>query len=371
MSEIMIVGDLFPTESNKKLFEKGDIDQLFGREILELFGRCEYRIANLEGVLTESNEKIPKRGPCIKASRRCMPTIKRMNIDCLSLANNHILDYGEKGLISTCKTIRNAGVAYVGVGNNIEKVKKVHYFEVDHMRVGVLSCAEYEFSIATKYSAGAYPFDALEILDDIAVLKKDCDYVVVLYHGGKEYYRYPAPYLQKRCRKMAEKGADLVICQHSHCIGCMEEYHGATIVYGQGNFLFDFGGNDFKNTGLMITANPRSRAVRFYPVLRKNNTVRIANETISKKVLREFMARSEKIKDEEFVARQYQQLAQERLLSYKMLSLGRITKIMQKLHLQKLLDVIYDRETKLAFVNMLNCEAHNDLYLEGLKQELC
>ncbi|MBD5467253.1 MAG: CapA family protein [Lachnospiraceae bacterium] len=370
MSEIMIVGDLFPTESNEKLFEKGDIDQLFGKEIRELFGRCEYRIANLEGVLTESSEKISKRGPCIKASPGCMTAIKRMNIDCLSLANNHILDYGEKGLASTCKAIRDAGAAYVGVGDNMDEMKKVHRFEVDHMQIGVLSCAEYEFSIATKHHAGANPFDALEILDDIAALKESCDYVIVLYHGGKEYYRYPAPYVQKRCRKMAEKGADLVLCQHSHCIGCMEEYHGATIVYGQGNFLFDFGGNEFKNTGLMITANPRSKAIRFYPVLRKNNTVRIASETLSKKVLREFEKRSGEIKKEEFVAKRYEKLAQETLLSYKLLSLGKITKILRKLHMLKLLDKIYDRETKLAFMNMLNCEAHHDLYIEGLKQEL-
>ena len=66
-----------------------------------------------------------------------------------------------------------------------------------------------------------------------------CDYTIVLYHGGKEYYRYPSPNLQRVCRYMIEKGTDLVICQHSHCIGCEENYLSGKIVYGQGNFIFD------------------------------------------------------------------------------------------------------------------------------------
>lgn len=366
----MITGDLFPTKTNERLFEKGDIDRLFGEGIIKLFEKCEYRIANLEGALTESDGKISKRGPCLKASCRCMNAIKKMNINCLSLANNHILDYGEKGMASTCKAIEEVGAVYVGVGSNITEAGRAHCFEVDHTRIGVLSCAEYEFSIATKYSAGANPFDALEILDDISELKADCDYVIILYHGGKEYYRYPAPYLQKRCRKMAEKGADLVICQHSHCIGCMEEYHGATIVYGQGNFLFDLGSDEFKNTGLMITADPKSKKVTFYPVIRKNNTVRMADEAISKRILKDFALRSEKITDEKFVWKQYRTFANENLLTYKLLSLGGIAKMINWLHLQGLLKLIYNKEAKLALLNMLNCEAHNDLYAEGIKQDI-
>lgn len=66
-----------------------------------------------------------------------------------------------------------------------------------------------------------------------------CDYTIVLYHGGKEHYRFPSPNLQKYCRKFIEKGANIVICQHSHCIGCEENYKNGKIIYGQGNFLFD------------------------------------------------------------------------------------------------------------------------------------
>ena len=79
----------------------------------------------------------------------------------------------------------------------------------------------------------------MESLDHIQNLKDQCDYVIVLYHGGKEHYRYPSPYLQRVARKMVEKGADLVVCQHSHCIGCYEKYKDSMIIYDQGNFIFE------------------------------------------------------------------------------------------------------------------------------------
>src|SRR5699024_1436352 len=99
---------------------------------------------------------------------------------------------------------------------------------------------------------GANPFDPLESFDHIQELKSKCDYVIVLYHGGKERYRYPSPYLQKVCRKFAQKGADLIVCQHSHCIGAYEEFEGSTIIYGQGNFIFNTLNNEFWNTSLLI-----------------------------------------------------------------------------------------------------------------------
>jgi len=60
------------------------------------------------------------------------------------------------------------------------------------------------------------------------------------------------PDLQKVCRKILEKGAVLVVCQHNHCIGTYEKYYDSTIVYGQGNFIFNKGSNSYWDTSLLI-----------------------------------------------------------------------------------------------------------------------
>ncbi len=248
MGKILIAGDFLPTETNKFLFENGAVQELFGQEILSLFADSDYRIVNVEGPFTDSNSSIRKSGPCLKGSEKAFGVISQLHIDTVSLANNHIMDYGIEGLRSTIRHLDEAGISHCGAGKDKEEAGQPYVFDVLDKKVGLFSCAEYEFTIATEEKPGANPFDSMEIPDILAGLKRKTDYVIVLYHGGKEYYRYPAPYVQYRCRKMIEKGADLVVCQHSHCIGCREEYKDGLIVYGQGNFILDMGG-EMMNSG--------------------------------------------------------------------------------------------------------------------------
>ena len=72
-------------------------------------------------------------------------------------------------------------------------------------------------------------------MEKIKDIKKNCNYLIVVYHGGKEFYRYPSPYLKELCEFFTKIGADIVICQHSHCIGAQEKLDDKTIIYGQGN----------------------------------------------------------------------------------------------------------------------------------------
>src|SRR5690606_7368823 len=95
--------------------------------------------------------------------------------------------------------------------------------------------------------------DPYEDLDLIAELKRQVDCLVIIYHGGIEHYEYPSPSLQKKCRKFIDKGADFVTCQHSHCVGTLEEYANKKILYGQGNTLFGYRESDDSwNQGLLV-----------------------------------------------------------------------------------------------------------------------
>lgn len=196
---------------------------------------------NLETPLTDIDSPIVKHGPALRAPVSTVAGIAELGINACSLANNHIMDHNTQGLLSTIKALTDNGIDCFGVGMDREEATRPYYFELKGITIGVFACAEHEFSIAALNSPGANPFDPLRSLDDIEQVKKDCDLLIVLYHGGKEYYRYPSPLLQQTCRRMVDKGADLVVCQHSHCIGCKEIYKDKTIVYGQGNFLFDCG----------------------------------------------------------------------------------------------------------------------------------
>lgn len=198
---IVIGADLVPTKSNVELFEKGDIDTLIGSELKDIILNADYRIFNLEIPLTDESAPIKKCGPNLIASTKCISAYQTMNIDLLTLANNHILDQGKKGLDSSIKTLKNAGISYVGVGDSIKDASKPKIISCNGKKIGIYACVEHEFTVATEKDSGANPIDLLETPDHILELKKQCDYVIVLYHGGKEQYRYPSPNLQKTCRK--------------------------------------------------------------------------------------------------------------------------------------------------------------------------
>ena len=211
MMKILIGADLVPTHTNIDLFAAGDVRSLVGQELFQIIDEADYRIFNLEVPLTDQEKPILKCGPNLIAPTKCISGYQALGVDLLTLANNHILDQDQQGLDSTCAVLDAAGIAYTGVGKTPEEAAKPYIFECDGKQIGVYACAEHEFSIVTEHSAGANPIDLLESPDHVAALKAKCDYVIVLYHGGKEHYRYPSPNLQKVCRKLVEKGADLVI----------------------------------------------------------------------------------------------------------------------------------------------------------------
>jgi len=194
---ILIAADLVPTKVNNFLFEQGDVISLIGGDLLSIWNSADIRIFNLEVPLTDKEEPIDKWGPNLIAPTSTIKGIQALEPSLITLANNHIMDQGIQGLISTTKILKDYNISYVGVGNNLYEASRPYVLEYGGIKIGIYACAEHEFSIATADSPGANPFDPLESPDHIQLLKEKCDYVIVLYHGGKEHYHYPSPYLQK------------------------------------------------------------------------------------------------------------------------------------------------------------------------------
>jgi poly-gamma-glutamate synthesis protein (capsule biosynthesis protein) len=236
--KIIIGGDTCPIGSNERLFQKGDCASLLN-DLMPEFERADLAIVNLECPLIREESPIEKVGPNLGVSVDCVNALKAMDIDVVGLANNHIMDHGPQGLRTTIEALDEHGIAHVGAGENLDEARKILVREVNGIQIGILAVAEHEFCIATKESPGANPLDVIDYVRNINEYRSEFDKLIVLVHGGNEHYPYPRPRLMDTCRFYVEQGASAVICQHSHCTGCMEIHAGAPIVYGQGNFLFD------------------------------------------------------------------------------------------------------------------------------------
>lgn len=375
---ILIGADIVPTKSNLEQFAKGDIGFLVGEHIISLFQEADYRILNLEVPLADRATPIDKGGHNMIAPTSSAAAIKALDIDLLTLCNNHILDQGAEGLSSTIDCLDGLGIAHVGAGKSLEEAQAPFYFTQGGRRIGVYACAEHEYSIAGSARAGANPFDPLESLDHIKDAKGQCDYLIVLYHGGKEHYRYPSPNLQRTCRKIVEKGADLVVCQHSHCVGCEEHYRGATIVYGQGNFLFDLCSNEYWDSSVLVRISD-DFSIDYVPIVRHENAVRLASEDDAQRILGDFGRRSEEITRDGFVAKHYREFAQRATGYYFLEFTGRrlsmfVFRVLNRLSGQRLREnYAFARSYKgrhwKSVRNYIECEAHRELILSAMSED--
>ena len=223
---------------------KGILSYEESAEILQdmkpIFDSVDFRIMNLETPLANEAEceKLPKSGPNIISPPENVVFLQAAGADVATLANNHINDFTEKGLVSTLQVLDQAGIAHCGAGRNLDQAYQAVYLEKDGLKTAILSVCENEPGYATSHSCGSAGLNMLKLLQRIREEKQQADFVVVVFHGGTEYNPIPAPGIQERYRTFIELGADAVVAGHTHCPQGYEIYNGKPILYSMGNFLF-------------------------------------------------------------------------------------------------------------------------------------
>ncbi len=372
-TKIAILGDICPTEDYRKLFDSNDPEQVLSG-VVPILINADLTVANLEAPATERAKPILKTGPNLKASPNDLELLKKGGVDVFSMANNHILDYGAQGVIDTLEACEKLGIKTVGSGRDSKAAKEPLIISINGIKIGILSFAEAEFNLATSNQAGANRFDYFDSIKDIKNVREKCDYLIVLYHGGSEYHPYPSPLLQKKCRNMAEFGADLILCQHSHCIGTFEEVDGSTILYGQGNSVFGWEkGNDEWNEGLLVEvelAASNSPVVKFTLLNATKDGVVLADETKAEERLNKMIELSKALSVPEQVNALWEDFSRNNAALYYpfLFGRGRVFNKLNRLLNNRLIDFLYTDKERMIAMNLFRCEAHSEVMQTILKQ---
>jgi hypothetical protein len=195
---------------------------------------------NIECPLTGSKFAGAKTGMSLRADPRCARGISAGGFNVATLANNHILDMGAVGLRDTLHALGEAGVETVGAGLDLTDATRPLTLEVNGVSIAILAFAEREFSTASETGPGAWPLDPIDNHYQIAEARRHADYVIVSLHGGNEWFPLPSPQMVKTCRYLVDSGASAVVSHHTHVASGIEIFGGAPIVYGTGNFLFEW-----------------------------------------------------------------------------------------------------------------------------------
>lgn len=378
---ILIGGDFSPTKANFDLFERGDSETLYGQELLNYLADFDYRVFDFEAAFDGAGAPVQKYGPLITTPPACLPGIEAINPDLFVLANNHAANLGSEGIEHTKTLLKEHGISSMGAGSNLTEARKPFYLTKGDLTIGFYACAEHEFNAAGENTAGVNPYDPLVTFDEVREAKRHCDQLVVFYHGGMIEYRYPLPGERRALRKLVDCGADLVVGQHTHTIGCAETYRGKTIIYGQGDFFFARPTrNEHRFSGLLIEveASKDALAVSYNVRVKPEDTIRLATPEEKERVLDAFETRSAEIQDEQRFAEIYRQNLKERRITYlnpllgrsrrnpfwfalNMLTGQRFKSVMLRSHFAKLDWLILD--------NWLSCETHREFFSDLIVHE--
>lgn len=294
----LLLGDLCPREKNQDLFKNLDIKNLFN-DTLEHFVGNDICFVNVECAITASDNAIKKYGPNLKACKETAQVMKKIGVTLCGLSNNHVFDFGIEGAMDTMNALEQEGIPYTGFGKNYEDSRKNYIVEKNGERIAFIAVCEHEYSYALEDRMGSRPFDEFETMEDIRRAKAEADKVIVLYHGGKELCQYPSPRLIKACREMANNGADVILCQHTHCISCYENYNGTHILYGQGNFHFI----PFKempdvwNYSVMVKYDTITNEIEFIPTVNTEYGIELAKEEEKERIMKSFAQRNASLID--------------------------------------------------------------------------
>jgi len=195
--------------------------------------------SNLEAPFCNNGKPYPKNF-VFKVPEKHVNVLKAGNINLVSLANNHILDYGMLCLKSTVELLEKEKIHFAGAGENFEKAHKPAVFEINNIKFAFFaySMTLPKYFFASDSTGGtAYPKRKI-LKDSISFYNDKVDHIIVSFHWGKELSELPKEYQQKYARWAIDYGADLILGHHPHVLQGIEKYKNRIIVYSLANFIF-------------------------------------------------------------------------------------------------------------------------------------
>ena len=227
---IAFVGDVYLGETSAMVLGSG---------VADIFRATDLVVANQEGAITTGTQPIGGKC-CLRSSPETARTLRNWGVDIMSLANNHVFDYGWDGFQHTRQALDDAGIAYLGAGEHLAEATKPLIVGTKGVKLGLLACAaeQTQATCATKETFGCAPLDGELITAAIRDLATQVQHVIVLPHWGYCDYVFPAPAQLDLAHRFLDAGATAVVGHHSHIVHGLVRPDDKLIAYSLGNFAF-------------------------------------------------------------------------------------------------------------------------------------
>lgn len=373
-TQILITGDFAPTRRVEALIKSEGSRNLYG-SFSPYLEHNDLTVTNLECPLTLSSNRLKKIGPNLKADPKCVSALVEGNFNLVTLANNHIMDYGLEGLTSTIEVCKANHIDVVGAGADLKSARQPYYFKKGDLTIAIINVAENEFANASFDTGGANPIDLPNNYYDIKTAKQIADQLILIVHGGHEYYNLPSPEVVKRYRFFIEIGVNVVIAHHPHYYSGYERYNGGLIFYSLGNFVFEDmtkskGELWHKGYAVRLTLDKLQDAdFEIIPYVQSKETVgiRLLNSQERKSFDEDITSLNKIISSKTLLNNKWQERVAEKSRNYNKHLIPFENRYIK--HLAYLVGFLSKRH-KLKLLNYTRCESHKEMLVSALERDL-
>lgn len=374
--ELLVCGDFCPQLKVHDMIIQKHYDEIFG-DTIQLIKKADFSIINLECPAVDNDKwkGIHKAGPLLKGSPKMIEALKHVGFNIATLANNHIFDYGNPGVLLTIRTLKENRLLYVGAGENLNKAQSPLIIEHKGYKLGIINICETEFSIASDNTAGANPIDLITLYNQIPQLKLQVDYLLLIVHGGHEHYQLPSPRMKKLYHHLVDLGVDTIVNHHQHCFSGYEEYKGKFIFYGLGNFNFNKPSKkrSMWNEGYMLRIVIDNHKFNFelcpYIQCDSQPITRLMNKEEKELFFRKIKELNNIIANDELLKEEFDKWIKDNKKRYQSYLSPYSSRYIRYLCRLGFLPNNLTRNRKNVLYDMFMCESHRDVIIEMLKYE--
>ena len=369
---ILFTGDFCPHNRIEGLSKQGNYAAVLN-DFMDVFQGNDLNVTDIECPLTETTKRIPKTGPYQLAAPHTIGILKYAGIGLATMANNHIMDCDAAGAIDTVNLCKEAGISTVGIGRTGPGRRAPFSTVIKGKKIAIINFAENEFITAPGGEIAVNPLDLVHNYHDITAAKKEHDIVLLVVHGGNEFYSLPSPRMKATYRYFIDIGADAVISNHTHCFSGYEVYKGKPIFYCLGNFIYDWPGraNTDWNHGFVVRLKITD-AIGFdiIPLKQCNEVPGVFHlDEEEQKSFEERLAQlSAVISDDEKLAAAFDNYCNSVKRMYEAFIEPNFGNTIASLRARGFFPKLMKKRKKLLLLNLARCEAHRDVLMNLLSK---
>ena len=265
-------------------------------ELLAIMQDADIMCLNNEFTFSTNGKPLNGKKYTFRGDPERVSVLIEMGVDVVSLANNHVYDYGEQSMLDTFSTLEGAGIEYFGAGKTLEEAMRPVYYEIDGKTIALVGASRAEKNKMTPQATEDSPgilrcYDTELFLEVIKEADANADFVIAYVHWGTEYSTVLEDAQLTTGKEYLDAGADAIIGAHSHCLQGMEYYNGKPIVYGLGNYWFNKKSTDAMLVQLHFSGNDEggSLEVEVIPAIQRDAQTLIVTEEEEKERIFDFL----------------------------------------------------------------------------------